>query len=98
MRKSEPGRLIDVLIIGAYIEARSCERFGCLAPHLDAELGDFYTGLMKSESRHFQDYLDLARRYADEPIDDRVAFFGEVEAELVLRPDQEFRFHGGPLG
>ena len=35
VRRQEPGRLIDTLIVGALIEARSCERFARLAPELD---------------------------------------------------------------
>lgn len=95
VRTSEPGRLIDVLIIGAYIEARSCERFAKLAPFLDDELAKFYRSLLKSEGRHYQDYLGLAEQYAGEPIDERVAFFREVENELILSGDGEFRFHSG---
>ena len=52
VRRQEPGRLIDTLIVGALIEARSCERFARLAPELDTELGDFYFSLLKSEARH----------------------------------------------
>lgn len=95
VRTTEPGRLIDTLIVGAFIEARSCERFAKLAPHLDAELGDFYRSLLKSEARHYQDYLKLAGKYAQGPIDERVAFFAEVEAEAVMADDSEFRFHSG---
>ena len=57
MRRQEPGRLIDTLIVGALIEARSYERFARLAPELDRELGDFYFSLLKSEARHYADYL-----------------------------------------
>lgn len=95
IRKQEPGKLVDTLIVGAYIEARSCERFFRLAPYLDEELGRFYTSLLKSESRHYQDYLKMARQYADGPIDERVAFFAEVEREAILTPDAVFRFHSG---
>ena len=42
----EPEALIDKLIIGAYIEARSCERFAKLAPHLDDDLNKFYDDLL----------------------------------------------------
>ena len=31
IRRREPGRLVDTLIVGAIIEARSCERFFCLS-------------------------------------------------------------------
>ena len=48
VRKKEPHKLIDILIVGALIEARSCERFAALAPHVDQELGDFYRSLLKS--------------------------------------------------
>jgi len=96
-RKAEPDKLVDILIIGAFIEARSCERFAKLAPHLDEELKDFYQSLLKSEARHYQDYLKLASKYAGESIDDRVQFFREKEAELILEPDTEFRFHSGPV-
>lgn len=95
VRTSEPGRLVDTLVIGAFIEARSCERFARLAPHLDTELGDFYRSLLKSEARHYQDYLRLARQYAGEPIDDRIDFFARAEALAVIQPDSEFRFHSG---
>ena len=95
VRTVEPGRLVDTLIVGAFIEARSCERFAKLAPHLDEELGDFYRSLLKSEARHYQDYLKLAHSYAAGPIDDRIALFSEQEAQAVLADDQEFRFHSG---
>ena len=95
IRKGEPGKLVDTLIVGAYIEARSCERFYRLAPFLDEELSKFYVSLLKSEARHYQDYLAMARQYAGEPIDERVAFFAEVEREAILTPDKEFRFHSG---
>lgn len=93
--KDEPESLTDTLIAGAFIEARSCERFSKIAPHLDAELGRFYRSLLKSESRHFEDYLALARRYSDKDIEPRIAIFAEKEAELISSPDPEFRFHSG---
>ena len=97
-RTDEPGKLIDVLIIGAFIEARSCERFARLAPYLDSELEQFYTSLLKSEGRHYQDYLGLAKKASkDESLDDRIAMFAEVEKQLVEQPDTEFRFHSGPV-
>ncbi|MDF2180789.1 tRNA-(ms[2]io[6]A)-hydroxylase [Neptuniibacter sp. CAU 1671] len=97
VRTSEPGHLIDVLIIGAFIEARSCERFAKLAPYLDEELAKFYRSLLKSEARHYQDYLGLAETYAGEPIDERIEFFRQQEVELIQREDDCFRFHSGPL-
>jgi tRNA-(ms[2]io[6]A)-hydroxylase len=95
VRTHEPAKLSDTLICGAYIEARSCERFAKLAPCLDAELEKFYTSLLRSEARHFQDYLTLATTVSATSIDERVAFFGEKEAQLIQMPDKEFRFHSG---
>lgn len=97
VRSSDPERLVDILIVGAFIEARSCERFAALAPHLDTELAGFYQGLLKSEARHFKDYLELAQQASDEPIEPRVAVFAELERKLVEEPDTEFRFHSGPV-
>lgn len=96
IRTHEPARLVDTLIVGAFVEARSCERFAALAPHLDEELSKFYLSLLKSEARHFEDYLALAQEYAGEPIEERVAFFREIEHQLIIEPDVEFRVHSGP--
>lgn len=96
-RTHEPVRLVDILVIGAFIEARSCERFEALAPALDdREIADFYRGLQESESRHFRHYLELAEEAAGEEISARVQFFREVEAELNTADDCELRFHSGP--
>ena len=91
----EPDALVDKLIIGAYIEARSCERFAKLAPHVDKRLGDFYISLLRSEARHYQDYLTLAQEISEFDITDRVEFFGQLEAELISTPDEDFKFHSG---
>ncbi len=105
----EPDALVDKLIIGAYIEARSCERFAALAPLVDTELSDFYISLLRSESRHYQDYLTLAEEIATEfntkannkktkksiDVNARIKFFGEIEAELIQSTDEEFKFHSG---
>ena len=91
----EPDALVDKLIIGAYIEARSCERFAKLAPHLDDDLNKFYVSLLRSEARHYQDYLALAGQVAGKDISERVAYFAKVEAELISSPDEDFKFHSG---
>lgn len=95
VRRVEPERLIDTLIAGAFIEARSCERFAALAPRLDAELADFYRSLLRAEARHFQHYLELARSFGGD-IDSRITAFAARERELIEAPDTEFRFHSGP--
>lgn len=95
VRGQEPYKLIDTLIVGALIEARSCERFAALAPHLDAPLAKFYQSLLKSESRHYQDYLNLAKKLASEDIAPRIEVLRLRENELISTPDTEFRFHSG---
>lgn len=91
----EPNKLVDTLIIGAIIEARSCERFAAVAPLLDEELSAFYLSLLKSEGRHFTDYLSLARKYSDEDISERISFFTQLEAQYIESKDEIFRFHSG---
>ena len=77
------------------IEARSCERFAKLAPLLPQRIGEFYISLLRSEARHYQDYLTLATDIAQQDIQGRVAFFAAVEAELILSEDADFKFHSG---
>ena len=96
IRTHEPARLVDTLIVGAFVEARSCERFAALAPHLDDELSAFYLSLLKSEARHFEDYLALAQEYSEEDITERVSLFRRIEEKLILEPDEVFRLHSGP--
>ena len=96
VRRSEPGRLVDLLVTGAFIEARSCERFALIAPRLDSELGRFYRGLLASEARHFERYLALARARDPEGWLERVDLFRDVEARLATEPDPQLRFHSGP--
>jgi len=97
-RQTEPCKLLDMLLIGALIEARSCERFAMIAPRLPEKLGRFYSGLLASEARHFEHYLAFARSecgMSDEEIEARLLELKAVEARLVSDPDPEFRFHSG---
>lgn len=91
----EPQTLIDKLICAAYIEARSCERFAALAPLINQPLSQFYQSLLRSEARHYQDYLTLAKQVAQKDISERIQFFGQLEKSLILSPDCEFKFHSG---
>ena len=153
-RTFEPAAMIDVLIMGAFIEARSCERFAALSEVIDDErLARYYRYLLKSESRHFEDYINLAYAVANDAlmslekdtvsssdinsmqrdakheqteskrstlkhslnysalkkatngsistvketldISSRIAFFREIEANLITQPDDQLRFHSG---
>lgn len=91
----EPQIFIDKLICGAYIEARSCERFAALSTLVDKPLADFYVSLLKSEARHFSDYLELAGKISRSDISARVSFFGSIEKELIQSGDSDFKFHSG---
>lgn len=98
VRSNEPEKLLDLLLIGALIEARSCERFAALAPHLPERLGKFYAGLLTAEARHFEQYIKLARNECtscDSEFDVRLNELKQIEAALILRPDDQFRFHSG---
>ena len=98
LRRSEPGRLVDTLVAGALIEARSCERFARLAPRLPEDVARFYRGLLASEARHFEHYLDFARDACggdDGALAGRVAELRAAENRAITAPDPQFRFHSG---
>ncbi len=102
VRDEEPHRLVDTLLVGAVVEARSCERFLGLTEILDAELSAFYGRLLESEARHFCHYLELAERYAEDSETCSGIFDGQLERlkardrALVTEPDELLRFHSGP--
>jgi tRNA-(ms[2]io[6]A)-hydroxylase len=97
--KSEPHREVDLMICGAFIEARSCERFAALGKAIGAPLSALFQGLHNAEARHYKVYLDLAGRAAKRAgvaLPARIEQFAELEAELITLPDTVFRFHSGP--
>ena len=98
LRTSEPGRKLDLLLSGALIEARSCERFRLLATRLPEPLGRFYGRLAESEARHFELYVGLARARHPAEWAPRLGVLATAEAELATAPDGELRFHSGPPG
>ena len=99
--KTEPKRLVDLLICGAVVEARSCERFAGLTQVLPSSVAGLYAALLNSEARHFQDYLQLALKppmskvVATMTFSERVAVFLALDAQLITSADQQFRFHSG---
>ena len=96
LRTADPGRKLDLLLTGALIEARSCERFRLLAPRLPDDVGGFYAQLARSEARHFELYLDLAQQTAAPQWRDRLRELAGNEARLATAPDAQLRFHSGP--
>ena len=96
----EPRRRLDLLLTGAIIEARSCERFRLLGARLPDPLGGFYAELERAEARHADLYLDLARAAADEAglgdCSTRLQELVATEAGLIASDDAQLRFHSGP--
>ncbi len=97
VRPDEPERLLDVLLVGALIEARSCERFKLLSDALvgrDDDLADLYRGLLASEARHHNQYLELARRLRPvEIVQVRLRELAVREAEILREPSPFVRLH-----
>ena len=97
----DPQRKLDLLLCGVLIEARSCERFEVLVPHLSAPLAEFYADLARSERRHAGLYLELAEKERQHSgidsafLQQRLQELASAEAELIVTPDAEFRFHSG---
>lgn len=95
IRKQEPDRLLDSLLVCAIIEARSHERLGLLSDRcLDTELAKFYRSLMASEARHYGVYWILATTYFDRSlVDMRLEQLSLVESELLATLHPEPRIH-----
>jgi tRNA-(ms[2]io[6]A)-hydroxylase len=95
VRKSEPNRAVDRLLIAGLIEARSCERFQALAEHVsDSELATFYRSLFESEARHHATYTRLAKHFAsDKVVEARLAELYDAEAEIMSVREPLARMH-----
>lgn len=95
IRREEPERLLDSLLVSGLIEARSHERLGLLANCCqDAELAKFYRGLMASEARHYGVYWVLATTYFDiEIVRARLESLASIESEMLATLHSEPRIH-----
>ena len=95
IRRAEPDRAVDRLLVAGLIEARSCERFSVLADHVsDAELRGFYRGLFESEARHHATYVRLACGFAPEDVvRERLHRLAAAEAEIIATGDPFPRMH-----
>src|SRR5262249_32075801 len=89
VRKQEPGKAVDRLLVAGLIEARSCERFSMLKEQIsDPELADFYQSLFESEARHHSTYVQLACLFAPAAAGHRrLENLAEAEAEIIERGD-----------
>ncbi len=95
VRKDEPGRAVDRLLIAGLIEARSCERFSLLRDHIaDPELSEFYGSLFESEARHHSTYVRLAKDFAaDVVVNRRLDELATAEAEIIAEGHELPRMH-----
>jgi tRNA 2-(methylsulfanyl)-N6-isopentenyladenosine37 hydroxylase len=95
VRKHEPGKAVDRLLVAGLIEARSCERFGLLRDRLaEGELAEFYGGLFESEARHHATYVRLAKMYGDEDsVKDRLAELSAAESQFLAASADPPRMH-----
>lgn len=95
VRKFEPDRAIDRLLVAGLIEARSCERFDLLRKNVkDKELADFYDSLFESEARHHSTYVRLAKLFGrDDVIKKRLNELSALEADIIARGDELPRMH-----
>jgi tRNA-(ms[2]io[6]A)-hydroxylase len=95
VRKQEPQRAVDRLLVAGLIEARSCERFGLLRDRLEnRELADFYGSLFESEARHHSTYVRLAKDFLDEAaVRDRLAELAKAEGEIIAIGESHPRMH-----
>src|SRR6185295_3151346 len=87
VRKQEPERAVDRLLVAGIIEARSCERFHVLSRHVqDQELAEFYASLFESEARHHTTYTRLAKHFAPEDVVmARLDELATAEAAIITR-------------
>jgi tRNA-(ms[2]io[6]A)-hydroxylase len=93
--KDEPRRAVDRLLVGALIEARSCERFGILRDRLgDPDLASFFGSLFESEARHHSTYVRLAKAFAPEAeVQRRLHDLAAAEAKIMAEGDTVPRMH-----
>jgi len=96
--------LMDLLVVSAIVEARSCERFVVLAGALletrvDPEgetLAQTYLNLSRSESGHAAVFLELAKLYyPEEELESELERRLVVEAEVLATIPVTARMHGG---
>lgn len=95
IRPKEPERLLDLLLVSALIEARSCERFQLLADAIpEQRLAELYRGLLASEARHHGLYLELADQLCPrERVRERLRELAVAEAAILSEPCRFVRLH-----
>ncbi len=97
IRKNEPARLLDMLLVDALIEARSCERFSLLSKceEIAPDLRELYHSLLASEAGHYRTFTDIARLYYPaEEVKSRLNELAAIEADIVRNLPNEPAMHG----
>ncbi len=94
----EPVCKVDRLLVGALIEARSCERFTCLLEEIaeaDPEVAGLLQDLGPAEKRHWQMFYRLAEREMDAAeLEPRWQRWLEVERDLTAAGGIRPTVHG----
>jgi tRNA-(ms[2]io[6]A)-hydroxylase len=85
IRKESEEYLLDRLLVGSIIEARGAERFALIADALDdPALKKFYQSIARSEQRHYELFLDMAKLYISTPVvEKRWHELLDIEADIV---------------
>ncbi len=94
----EPDKLVDTLVVGAYIEARTCERFDGAGAATWTRSWASSTAVCSSPRLAISRAISkLAYQYRAEAsdVERTVERVRATERELIESPDQEFRFHSG---
>lgn len=94
VRRGEPDRLLDRLLVFALIEARSAERLALLADAIpDEATATLYAGLASAEVRHRDTFLELAAGVAPGTWRDRLAVLARAEADIIAAMPLRARIH-----
>jgi tRNA-(ms[2]io[6]A)-hydroxylase len=94
VRKREPERLLDRLLVFAVIEGRSAERLGLLARALpDPQAAALYAALADAEVRHRDTFLALAADVDAAAAVERAAWLVAREAEVLATLPVRARIH-----
>ncbi len=95
IRREEPDKFLDKLLVAGLIEARSCERFSILGERVDdAALSEFYEELFEAEADHYTLYTGIARNnYPDDEVSQRLDELAQLEVEALRAGTDIPRLH-----
>ena len=87
LRSHPEDYFLDRLLVAGVIEARGHERFSLIAEHhTDAEMKLFYDSIARSEDKHQDLFVDLAKHYFDPGlVDKRLDELLVIESNIVRK-------------